>query len=176
MAIDYNVRQFSIAMELSLQAALQKLNKPFSSPVALHLASLQHFRQCWGSIFSNQTCFSCLCRKPEHAFKCGHTICDVYFRRFGIRSLRSPLSYNLRGCIYCGTSGHIEAKFKPPTAGLRMLSLDGGGSRVVISLLLLTSLMLRMEMGIGDMKYVFDMIGETSAGKLLRYLTPDLPC
>jgi len=57
-----------------------------------------------------------------------------------------------------------------------MLSLDGGGSHVVISLLLLTSLMRRMEMGIEDMKYVFDMIGGTSEGKLLRYLTPDLPC
>ena len=43
-----------------------------------------------------------------------------------------------------------------------MLSLDGGGSHVVISLLLLTSLMRRMEMGIEDMKYVFDMIGGTS--------------
>ena len=54
-----------------------------------------------------------------------------------------------------------------------MLSLDGGGSRVVISLLLLTSLMRRMEMGIEDMKYVFDMIVGSSAGKLLLHLTPD---
>lgn len=83
-----------------------------------------------------------------------------------MQDLRSPLVFNMARCLLCRTTGDtLEAKFKPPTAGLRILSIDGGGSRVIVSLILFTALMKSAQLSPKDIKYAFDILGGTSAGE-----------
>jgi hypothetical protein len=65
--------------------------------------------------------------------------------------------------MLCKNEGYLNAILKPSTAGVRVLSIDGGGARGVVPLehlLLLQSLM--TEIPLQDL---FDLVVGTSAGK-----------
>jgi len=99
---------------------------------AIHLRNLKDMSNLWMQVRTNQTCLPCLQQKPEHPFTCGHSLCDVCVRSFGRPVLEAEYSYML-DCILC-SFGTLQAALKPPTAGTRILSIDGGGVRGVIPL------------------------------------------
>jgi Patatin-like phospholipase len=49
-------------------------------------------------------------------------------------SLDMEYSYLLSSCIICQAPGRLTAHLKPPTAGPRLLVLDGGGIRGIFTL------------------------------------------
>lgn len=73
-------------------------------------------------LFSQTVCLSCLCNKPEKMLSCGHSICTI----FGEQVDRH--AFTLRTCVLCSydTCG-FNILLKPPTAGIRLLCVDGGG-------------------------------------------------
>lgn len=77
---------------------------------------------------SHSTCLSCLIAPPEHALPCGHVLCTPCLQAFG--SPRGNFLYDITSCPL----GHKEPEvwnipwrvaFKPASAGVRILSLDG---------------------------------------------------
>jgi len=117
----------------------------------------------WALLKSNLTCLTCLRRRPEHTLSCGHAICDVCLRIFGQPTSRS-YRFVIRRCIL-GCLGTLTAGLKPPTAGVRILSIDGGGIRGVVPLAFLELL----QKTIGPqlrLQDLFDLAFGTSSGKL----------
>ena len=125
-----------------------------------HLAEIKTFRSC----------LSCLALRPEKVLGCGHAICDICVRRFGQRSTLTRHSYHLPQCILCG---RFQAKERalfnliPPSAGIRILSIDGGGIRGVIPLIHLHHLHSELEMLGSPIQNFFDYVCGTSAGGIV---------
>lgn len=98
---------------------------------------------------------------------CGHALCDICIRTFGEPSEQYRHSFVVRCCPLCGEL-HSERHLPllPPTAGVRVLSIDGGGVRGIIPLAFLQHLescllpMLRIPL-----REHFDFVGGTSAGR-----------
>lgn len=74
-------------------------------------------------------------------------------------------TYSLESCLLCGQSNsRAPFSISPPTAGARILSLDGGGIRGIILLVMLQKLEGRL-CGFGlPIRSFFDFVCGTSAG------------
>lgn len=140
-------------------AEMQTFNK---SAICIHKAVINNLGIPWRKIFNNRTCMWCLRRKPENICTCGHALCDTCVRVFGERLANVEFRYKLEKCLLCA-SGTLEITLKPPTAGVRILSIDGGGSRGVVPLEFLRIL---QDMIGHDcpLQNLFDMAFGTSSG------------
>lgn len=78
-------------------------------------------------------------------------------------------SYRITKCILCHSNSELTVRLKPPTAGSRLLVLDGGGIRGILTLRILQALdkYRQLPYPIHD---EFDLILGTSTGKPLPYL------
>jgi hypothetical protein len=78
--------------------------------------------------YHHQTCFCCLNSLPEHTLRCGHIICQNCLENFSKHSSCGNF-FCMSTCPLCKKADPWEpewkTKVKPPTAGLRILSLDG---------------------------------------------------
>lgn len=76
-------------------------------------------------LMSHTTCFCCLMYSPEHKLYCGHIICQRCLENYS--TLPGDRFYRrLEFCPLCNKPAFLwKIKEKPPTAGLRVLSLDG---------------------------------------------------
>lgn len=117
----------------------------------------------WLELQSNHSCLLCLRRKTENPLSCGHTICNVCVRIFGDEMPLVECQYRVGTCLLCRL-GTCMVRLKPPSAGERLLALDGGGTRGVILLDILAIMqnMLGNEVYIQDL---FDVAFGTSVGK-----------
>lgn len=132
---------------------------------AIHRSNLGSIDIPWANIQSNQTCLPCLRRKPEYVLSCGHSVCDTCVRIFGHPVSGSEYTYELKSCPLC-SSGWLTVALKPPTAGVRILSIDGGGIRGVVPLEFLGIL----QNAVGSMcpiRDLFDLAFGTSSGELV---------
>lgn len=129
----------------------------------LHHAHLVEFR-------SRRSCFSCFMRMPEKVLPCGHALCDPCIRALGIRSHIDKNTYEIPECILCGVNYRYSIfHFIPPTAGIRILSVDGGGVRGVIPLAFLKHLDLLLALLCCLVKDYFDSVCCTLAGNGMHY-------
>ncbi|KAF2199844.1 FabD/lysophospholipase-like protein, partial [Delitschia confertaspora ATCC 74209] len=134
---------------------------------ALHLHT-EKLKSLWPrfSFFkSSKSCFACLMFMPEKVFDCGHAICNTCVRRFGRKSGTEKHSFLLPSCPLCGQS-HSNVIFRliPPTAGIRVLCLDGGGIRGVVSLTFLQHFERELYNLGCPLREFFDYVCGTSAG------------
>ena len=114
---------------------------------------------------SNGTCLYCLQKKPEYVLTCGHAVCETCIQTFGRVETAAEYIYRLDSCLLCH-SGSIRVTLRPPTAGLRVLSIDGGGVRGVVPLEFLSLL----QEAVGPtckIQELFDLAFGTSSGKTL---------
>lgn len=129
---------------------------------------LGEFAAIWKGTKSNKTCFTCLQSVPDHVLSCGHGYCPNCVKEFGRRSDYYEYGLVMDHCILCQTEWRDEhrqlIRLKPKCAGVRILTLDGGGVRGIIELALLERLELRigLELPIRDF---FDLIMGTSTGQ-----------
>ena len=95
---------------------------------------------------------------------CGHSVCDSCVLAFGEGVLDFEYNFVLSSCIFCDCQPGLDVKIKPPTAGVRILSIDGGGSRGIIPLEMLSLL---QELAGPDcpIRDFFDLTIGTSAGE-----------
>jgi hypothetical protein len=128
-----------------------------------HLAELKSYRSC----------FCCFMFMPEKVLACGHAICDFCVRRFGSTSSEGRHNFEMPSCPLCGVQQPREKaifRLVPPTAGIRMLCLDGGGIRGVVPFVFLKYLETELSLFGCSLQEMFDYVGGTSAGMLLREL------
>lgn len=129
----------------------------------LHRSNAGHQMEHLARLESNEICL-CLRRKPEHTYTCGHAIYNVYIKISGNAVLSQEYCYELPTCVFCKV-GRLTAKLKPPTAGVRILSIDGGGVRGVVPLEFLN--LLQKEVGEAcPIQDLFDLAIGTSSGLL----------
>lgn len=137
-------------------AALRGLQPPTSKGA--------HIRRCFREARSNVCCLGCLFERPQHELLCGHAVCDTCAQRHGRPRLEREYSYLLTRCPFCRAPvGTQVIQLKPPTAGVRVLSLDGGGVRGVIPLRYLSLLQTALGPRARIQDY-FDIAVGTSAG------------
>ena len=128
----------------------------------LHRDNLKPRQHFWSQLKSNHFCLYCLRQKPEYVLTCGHSTCDNCIRTFGTEIFSTNHRYIVESCVLCG-SGSLTVVLKPHTAGVRILSIDGGGTRGVIPLEFLG----RLQNDIGldyPVQDLFDMAFGTSSG------------
>ena len=130
-----------------------------------HRAQNGKFKTIWRIVYSDQTCLMCLCRTPELMLPCGHLFCETCVRIFGEESLDDRWIYYVQSCFLCGVEmKDIKFKIKPDTAGVVVLSIDGGGIRGRGALQMLQLLQDKVTYPLQDN---VDMVYGTSSGKLL---------
>lgn len=77
---------------------------------------------------SHSTCLSCLFEPPEHALPCGHILCTLCLKAYGISRGRTVVEID--GCPLESLNrrsryGFWRVFLKPDAAGIRILTLDG---------------------------------------------------
>ncbi|CCD42661.1 similar to patatin-like phospholipase [Botrytis cinerea T4] len=119
------------------------------------------------SIRLDNTCVICIRRTPQYGLPCGHVICENCVRVFGRLSPIDPWLFEVDSCFFCGlsTSG-VVVRTLPPTAGIRVLTFDGGGIRGVASLQYLQVLQERIGLPY-PVQENFDMVYGTSIGAIV---------
>ena len=136
----------------------------------LHIEYLNQFFETVGpatSIVSHATCFCCLMDVPEHPLPCGHVLCSACIKAYGKPSKSAVV---LSSCPLHRESTRwarpAAVKFKPGGAGVRVLSLDGGGIRGIVQLEVLRAI----EQSLGGflpIQSFFDLIVGTGTGGML---------
>jgi patatin-like phospholipase/acyl hydrolase len=107
-------------------------------------------------------------RMPEKVMACGHALCDSCIKIFGQRSYSERNTFELSECLLCGVSYSSSAfRFVPPTAGIRALTLDGGGVRGVIPLKFLEYIEKTLRKFCCPIQEYFDFVCGTSTGGLI---------
>ena len=135
-----------------------------NTAVNLHRQLLSGFH--WTRLRSNSTCLVCLRRRPQHGLPCGHCICDNCPRVFGERSKYDPWLFTVRDCFLCGlTTSGVQVKYLPDNAGVRVLTIDGGGVRGLETLQYLMALQERIGLPY-PVQDNFDLAYGTSSGRL----------
>ncbi|OJD31446.1 lysophospholipase-like protein [Diplodia corticola] len=119
------------------------------------------------SLFSSHTaCFCCLFELPEHALPCGHIICTSCAQVFGSSSVNELTVPRCPICPPEANECHYKIPLKPKGAGVRILTLDGGGMRGIVEL----EVLLAIERAMGGklpIQSFFDLIVGTSTGGLI---------
>lgn len=133
--------------------------------IQLHLKNLRRLQGQlqWEKVKLNFCAMFCLTDYPQHALLCRHAICDSCVSRLGSLQAGQEYRYRIKKCSLCSTPSDLEIILKPPTAGLRILSLDGGGVRGVVLLQLLKQLESTMGPDVRIQDF-FDLCVGTSAG------------
>ncbi|KAL5350964.1 hypothetical protein ACLOAV_004537 [Pseudogymnoascus australis] len=135
-----------------------------TSAAAAHQSCLYSYRKEWVDIYSQTTCFGCEVRGPEHVCSCGHGLCDLCFIKCGRSAPGAPWTISVKICPLCYVEVNKVVKLKPPTAGVRVFTADGGGVRGVVGISWLKVLQsnLRLPMPIQEH---FDIVVGTSSGE-----------
>lgn len=120
----------------------------------------------WKHIKSNKTCLSCLQAVPDHVLSCGHSYCARCVQELGEVSHTTECAWTMK-CRLCwearGGNLHL-VQLRPRCAGVRILTLDGGGIKGIVELALLHAL--HKSVGLNLLpKDMFDLIVGTSTGK-----------
>lgn len=128
-----------------------------------HRRILSAFRYDWPEIHSNDTCLVCLRERPSYRLPCGHVICHNCVRRFGDRW--DARTYDIHQCFLCQieTPG-VRIVEKPPTATLKILTIDGGGARGIIPLTFLRALEERIGLPYPVQGNFHLIVGSSSGG------------
>ena len=125
----------------------------------------------WQKSKSSKTCFTCLQAVPDHALPCGHMYCEQYVKDFGQPCDSQRYVVKMTQCVLCLESWDNESpqlmKLKPKCAGVRVLTLDGGGVRGIVELAILGELERRVGLELLITEF-FDLIVGTSTGKYER--------
>nr|OQO31369.1 hypothetical protein B0A51_03364 [Rachicladosporium sp. CCFEE 5018] len=153
----------------ALEQDVESLRDEYSgNVVAFHCGRLEALRPFVANLRSHKSCLLCIMRAPEKVLPCGHALCDTCIRSFGTPSYEQKYSYHLPVCLLCGQSDKpATIQLLPPTAGVRVLSLDGGGVKGIIPLTFLDQLEKRLAGFQIPIRDHFDFVCGTSAGGLI---------
>ncbi|KAF2461117.1 hypothetical protein BDY21DRAFT_297819 [Lineolata rhizophorae] len=136
----------------------------------IHLDWVNDFFRSLGDprkFVSHSACFCCLREMPEHPLPCGHVICPECAKAYALP--KRECNILLDSCPLHSKDtfqGRYAIQTKPELAGVRVLTLDGGGVRGVVELEILREI----ERQLGDkipIQDFFDLIVGTSTGGII---------
>ncbi|EAS29982.3 uncharacterized protein CIMG_08728 [Coccidioides immitis RS] len=130
----------------------------------LHRYNIGHNARSWKALKLEFTCTWCLRQCKQHPVPCGHLICDNCVQRYGEQLIGSDVEYFIKDCIACREPACLKVKIKPATAGVRVVSIDGGGVRGIIPLESLASIQAPLGQDLPLASLVDFMIGTSSGG------------
>jgi hypothetical protein len=135
----------------------------------IHKGNLRIFEDRWHSIQSSTTCLVCLRRRPQYGLPCGHIVCENCVLVFGECCVDDPWIFRLNRCFLCGVEmpKEVVVKIHPPTAGVGVLCIDGGGTRGVFPLKYMKRIEDRIGLRIPLQKF-FKVAFGISSGMLFR--------
>lgn len=154
----------------------QRLRKPTADEIIKHrqkmLADAVGARndtsnaRLWSKLQSYKTCFPCLRTIPDHVLPCGHALCENCVSDFGTPSQRYESVVEIDKCVLCLQSWQDKqlVRTKPRCAGVRILTLDGGGVRGALEIATLLKLEERIGLGV-PIREFFDLVIGTSTGR-----------
>ena len=148
---------------MQLQGLLSEMASSNQTAIDVYLKTISLLDVNWTRIKNTEFCF-CFQRPPENVLTCSHALCDTCVRNFGAEYKTFDGQYCIPACPFC-QQGELTVGLKPFTAGLRLLSLDGGGVRGKITVLILKML----QATLGDelmLQDLFDVVYGTSVGEL----------
>ena len=87
----------------------------------------------------------------------------MYGKDITIRE-RARDSFQMNRCMICGSRQSLSVRLKPLTAGVRILSIDGGGIKGIVPLQILKILQTYLGSD-SPIQELFDLVMGTSAGK-----------
>lgn len=136
-----------------------------AQPSAQHTVPSEYFLRAK----SNKTCFACLQAAPDHFLPCGHGFCNDCVKDFGKTSEYARYQYVLDTCVLCGPYKKDKyakhtIRLDPRAAGVRILTLDGGGIRGIIELAFMRKIEERVNLNL-PIRDLFDLVIGTSTGK-----------
>ncbi|PVH90053.1 hypothetical protein DM02DRAFT_548490, partial [Periconia macrospinosa] len=108
-------------------------------------------------------CPACLSGMPEHRFPCGHVFCECCCTELGQPQELDSYLYSFTACPLCVQPCAVSVRIKPPTAGARVLTIDGGGIRAVIPIQFLRALEAALDLDMPVQEH-FDFAYGTSSG------------
>lgn len=154
-------------IERHLDKYVRQLDRRYLVPASLHLENLAHFNARLIRVSCDTSCFSCLLRMPEHVLHAGHALCSECVHILGTPVENDPYRRSIVMCPLCQVRlvpGPHTIALQPPTAGHRVLTMDGGGVRGILELELLQLLEETVQFPI---RHGFDMMVGTSTGGLI---------
>ncbi|KIV94149.1 hypothetical protein PV10_05287 [Exophiala mesophila] len=136
--------------------------------MTVHHNNLKKFKLRWKRVRSDDTCLVCLRRTPENNnLPCGHAVCENCPRVFGHPDQNDRWAFDIRRCFLCDMAlRDVTVKVKPDTAGVNVLTIDGGGVKGIVPLLFLQILQDRMGLPI-PVQDNFEISFGTSSGGLI---------
>ncbi|KAJ0100665.1 hypothetical protein J7T55_002025 [Diaporthe amygdali] len=155
---------FIDAVEKHFDESFGQLIRGPNTSARIHGETLGRYRTAWKEIHSNSTCLSCLRRRPQYGLQCGHVVCESCVLSFGNRSPGDPWLFELETCFLCGEEmlGGALVRVHPPTAGVGVLCVDGGGVRGIAPLRLMRRIQERLSLPIPFQRLVQVAFGISS--------------
>ncbi|OWY57034.1 zinc ion binding protein [Alternaria alternata] len=136
----------------------------------LHARNISSFYRAVGGASkfnSHATCLCCLMRPPEHVLRCGHVLCTECVKAFGtVRNCTMEMKECPLHIDDCNWRYPWRIRMKPDFAGVRILSLDGGGIRGIAELEVLCQIQEKLGVNI-PISAFFDLIVGTSTGGII---------
>jgi hypothetical protein len=154
---------WSLCIEKELVSLHEPVARGIQTSAQAHLINSRRYSKLFEPVKTNLTCLTCLRHKPEHVKACGHSLCDNCVRIFGNGVIGFEHQFVVPSCIPCQDQSSLVVQLKPPTAGVRILCIDGGGVRGIIPLktMALLQSLVGPDILIQDL---FDLKFGTSAG------------
>ncbi|KAK0665359.1 hypothetical protein QBC41DRAFT_339894 [Cercophora samala] len=141
-----------------------------SSILQLRRELTSEIKPLFSHLFSTKTCLSCLLSSPDHVLSCGHAYCPRCIQELSTPSQWKEGAFDIHACILCDGQdpNHNQTiQFKPRCAGVRILSLDGGGVRGIVELGLVKALEDEIKLTNVRLAEMFDLILGTSTGGIV---------
>jgi predicted acylesterase/phospholipase RssA len=155
METDTGRPEIEVALSIHKHKVLQHFYK--------HLGGAQHFT-------SHSACLSCLVGPAQHCLPCGHILCMACVQGYGKSRGHASMIIDIDRCPLHEQDGPFEPSWpiplRPANAGVRILSLDGGGIRGIVELAVLQ----KIEESLGNglrIQTFFDLIVGTSTGGII---------
>lgn len=103
-------------------------------------------------------CFMCLARDAEKKLTCGHRLCNPCVIMHGSSPPSDQWAYRITHCPLCQEFNREPVALRPPTTGIRVLSLAGPEQSKFVMLKFLADIQSRVGLVLHPLCEYFDLI------------------
>lgn len=133
----------------------------------LHANFIHTHQQVFSQIKTRNLCLGCFIRPYEYRLPCQCSMCASCVSTLGkIMDKSASAVIRFQSCPLCCLNFEVPTRLRipPPTAGYRLLELDGGGIKGIVQIIVLQKLQDIVQL---PMAMFLDLATGTSAGKFI---------